>query len=438
MPFRFIHTADLHLDSPLRSLALRNEDLSEVVSNATRQVLVRIVSLCIEEKVNALLIAGDLYDGNQTSMKTARFLAAQLRRLSEANISVYIIRGNHDAESKITRELSLPDSVHVFSSKAEVVEFKTPDAESKKASSQKHSPVMIHGVSFKTPHAPASLLPNYKPPVPQAINIGMMHTSLDGSSMHDPYAPCSLSDLQSHGFDYWALGHIHKRATHRTEQCTVVMPGIPQGRDIGETGCKTVTLVSISDDQQVEIEEHALAVAQFETINITLDHTHDWQTVIDLVISQLERVTESINADHLVARVFLNGKTPLAWRLRRDADLLINELESRLEDDHHHWLDKLIINCEPPESDTNSSDSGPQTELANLMVEEINKSSNLINEAKQTMDAMFKTLPSELRSKFGTDEEALESTIKSLALSGSKLITANLTDEHNADEQISD
>lgn len=438
MPFRFIHTADLHLDSPLKSLALRNEALSEVVSNATRQVLVRIVNLCIEEKVNALLIAGDLYDGNQTSMKTARFLAAQLRRLSDANVSVYIIRGNHDAESKITRELSLPDSVHVFSSKAEVVEFKAPDAELQQASSQKSTPIMIHGVSFKTPHAPSSLLPNYKPPVPLAINIGMMHTSLDGSSMHDPYAPCSLSDLHNHGFDYWALGHIHKRATHSTEQCTVVMPGIPQGRDIGETGKKTVTLVSISDDQRVEIEEHALAVAQFETINVTLDQTHDWQTVIDLVISRLAEATETINADHLVARVFLNGTTPLAWRLQRDADLLVNELESRLEDNHHHWLDKLIINCEPAETDTNNSDSGPQTELANLMVEEINKSSNLISEAKQTMDAIFKTLPSELRSKFGTDEEALENTIKSLALSGSKLITANLADEHNTDEQTLD
>ncbi len=111
MAFRFVHTADVHLDSPLRTLALREPALAELIGGATRRAFVAIVELCLAEKVDALMIAGDLYDGEQTSMKTARFLADQLRRLHEAEIPTFVIRGNHDAESRITRELTLPDSV---------------------------------------------------------------------------------------------------------------------------------------------------------------------------------------------------------------------------------------------------------------------------------------------------------------------------------------
>ena len=109
MAFRFIHAADVHLDSPLRSLALRDPDLAELIGNATRRAFVRIVDLCLDERVDALLLAGDLYDGDQTSVKTARFLSEQIRRLHEAGIRVFIIRGNHDALSRITKELTFPD-----------------------------------------------------------------------------------------------------------------------------------------------------------------------------------------------------------------------------------------------------------------------------------------------------------------------------------------
>ena len=118
MPFRFVHAADVHLDSPLRSLALRDPSLAELIGNATRRAFVGIVDLCLDEQVDALLLSGDLYDGEQTSMKTARFLADQLRRLHEAQIKVFVIRGNHDALSRITKELTLPDSVAIFGGRA--------------------------------------------------------------------------------------------------------------------------------------------------------------------------------------------------------------------------------------------------------------------------------------------------------------------------------
>jgi DNA repair protein SbcD/Mre11 len=176
--YRFVHAADIHLDSPLRSLALRNPELADLIGNASRQVFVRIVDLCLDEQVDALLLAGDLYDGEQTSMKTARFLAEQVRRLHAAGIKVFVIRGNHDALSKITRELVLPESVHLFGGRADAVEIVRDRGE---------RPIVVHGLSFTKPHAPEGLLSKYRAPVEGAINIGLMHTSLDGSGVHDVY-----------------------------------------------------------------------------------------------------------------------------------------------------------------------------------------------------------------------------------------------------------
>ncbi len=172
MSYRFVHTADIHLDSPLRSLALRHSELAELIGNATRQTFVNIIDLCLDEQVDALLLAGDLYDGEQTSMKTARFLAAQVRRLHEAAIRVFIIRGNHDALSKITQELVLPDSVKIFGGRAEAVVVDRGKSD---------FPVVIHGLSFTKPHAPESLVSKYKPPVEGAVNSGKLKISMQVS-----------------------------------------------------------------------------------------------------------------------------------------------------------------------------------------------------------------------------------------------------------------
>jgi len=427
MAFRFIHTADIHLDSPLKSLALRNEELAAIVGNSTRQVLERIVDLCLSESVNALLIAGDLYDGSQTSMKTARFLSAQFRRLNDANIAVYIIRGNHDAESKITRELSLPECVHVFSSKAEAKEFvilnKGPNNEPNNWPNTK--PVFIHGISFKDAKAPNNLLPLYQQPIPEAINIGMMHTSLDGSQGHDNYAPCSTKELENHGFDYWALGHIHKRATHVNDQCHIVMPGIPQGRDIGEAGIKSITLVSIDDNNQVKTEEHALALVQFEYTPIELNDSLTWNEVVDLINQAIDQVAAKCEAEQLVVRIVLTGTTPLAWKLHRDEDLLLAEIESRAEGESK-WIDKLVINCDAPERMQNAADDGPQTEFSELMKAEISSSEQFLLSAKQAVNEVVSALPAELRDHFGTDELSRERLIKALATKGSKQVEAHI------------
>ena len=136
-------------------------------------------------------------------------------------------------------------------------------------------PVAIHGLSFAQPQAPESLLGKYKPAVEGAINIGILHTSLAGAPGHDPYAPCSIADLEATGFDYWALGHIHKRSVSQG-RCTVVMPGMPQGRDVNEAGPKSVTLATIDDDRSIGIEERVTSVAEFDRIFVDATGVDDW------------------------------------------------------------------------------------------------------------------------------------------------------------------
>jgi DNA repair protein SbcD/Mre11 len=239
--YRFVHAADVHLDSPLRSLALRDPRLAEFVGNASRQVFSRIVDLCLDEQVSALLLAGDLYDGEQTSMKTARFLAEQLRRLDAADIEVFIIRGNHDALSKITKELVLPENVHLFGGRADAVGVSRERGE---------RPSAIHGLASRG-HRPG------KACSPNTGRRRRRHQHRTDAHQSGRLAPSRRLRAVEHGrpprLALPALGHIHKRST--TEgPCAVVMPGIPQGRDVGEHGPKSVTLASVLDDGSITME----------------------------------------------------------------------------------------------------------------------------------------------------------------------------------------
>lgn len=387
MSFSFVHTADLHLDSPLRSLALRDEALANLVGDASRIVLTRIVDLCIDEGVQALLIAGDLYDGAQTSMKTARFLASQMGRLTGAGIPAFVIRGNHDAQSRITRELVLPDAVTLFGPRATVVETRWNGHD-----------IAVHGVSFQHAHAPDSLLSRFGAPVAGAFNIGLMHSSLGGAEGHDPYAPCALADLHATGFDYWALGHIHARAEHRGP-CTVVMPGIPQGRDIGEAGEKSVTLVRVGDTGAVTLQARAVAVARFERVPVDCTGLSDWADLVGALRGALAAARRQLDGETLILRPELTGATDLAWRARRDADLLREEAQTAADGLGSVWIDKLDLALTRPGG---IGAGGAVGELAALIGADT--ASALAPGALAELDRLQKKLPRELRALFGDSE----------------------------------
>ena len=416
MSFRFVHTADVHLDSPLRSLALRNPDLAALISNATRRTFVAIIDLCLSEQVDALLIAGDLYDGDQTSMKTARFLAEQLRRLEAAGIKTFIIRGNHDALSKITKELVLPGTVKVFGGRAETVVVRDEPG---------YVPVAIHGLSFAQPRAPEGLLPRFKQPVAGALNIGLMHTSLGGAPGHDVYAPCSPTELDQAGFHYWALGHIHKRSVTGAKG-SIVMPGIPQGRDINEDGPKSVSLVVISNDGNVEVEERVLAVTQFERVAVDATDAEDWTDLIGRIARALDRARAAAVAEHLVVRLRITGGTPLAWQIRRDVDLLKAEAEMRASILGNTWIEKLEITCAALMPAPAPSLQDPLSELRGLVVSEILPGPAFSRAMAAIADELRTQLPPECRAIFGQDEASSTDLISRLAEEGAQDVLARL------------
>lgn len=402
MGFRFVHTADVHLDSPLRSLAFRNADLARLVETATRTAFARTIDLCIESDAEALVIAGDLYDGATTSMKTAAFLAAELERLAAADIRCFIVRGNHDAASAITRQLDLPATVHAFSGRADAIQFEARDG----------TPVAVHGLSFRERHAPESLLPKYGPPLPDHLNIGLMHTSLDGAPGHDPYAPTSLASLQAHGFDYWALGHIHQRGVHANGR--ILMPGIPQGRHINEAGPKSVTLVDL-DAASASLTEHVVAEAEFARLDITV--AGDLAAIRAALGDGIAAARANSAADHLILRLSLMPDAETAFRARRDVDLIQAAAQEVAARQDRTWIEKTEVQAPAQAASVGSDDTGPQAELEACMAAAL-AAPSFQAAAIAAVEAMAGDLPPELRDALGATPEALAARTQALAAAG--------------------
>lgn len=411
--FRFIHTADIHLDSPLRSLALRDPDSADLIANATRQSFTAIIDLCLEERVDALLIAGDIYDGSHHSMKTAGFLTSELRRLSDAGIAVFIIRGNHDSLSKITKQLQLPEKVHVFGARHAAVSIENKN-------------VVIHGVSFAKPSSPESLLPGFAAPVAGAINIGILHTSLTGAAGHDDYAPCSLSDLISQGYDYWALGHIHKREVHAEGPNAVVMPGIPQGRHINEAGPKSVSLVTINDNGSINIEERATALVQFERVSIGVSDVSEWSELVTLADNALINIRKTVETEAIIVRIELQGQTTLAAKIRRDNDVALEEFRNSGQRAGSIFIESITNNMSEVALETKSSSSDPVHELRALMQSTDQNTAIKDDQLRNILAALQSKLPPELRDQFGSDEETTDILLKGYLENGQEDVLARL------------
>lgn len=412
MTFRFVHTADLHLDSPLISLALRDADLAAEVGVASRDALSRLIDLCISERVDALLIAGDLWDGSQTSVKTPRFLKQELSRLSEVGIRCFIIRGNHDAASKVSRELDAPESTHIFTTKATTERFEANGHD-----------IAVHGLSFAEGTVPESLLPRYPAPVAGAFNIGMMHTSLNGTPGHDVYAPCRISDLDAHGYDYWALGHIHKRVEHLGHSA-IVMPGIPQGRDIGEAGTCSVTLATLGDDGSLTLEQRTVASLRFDRVAVDLTGITDWDDAVSLLTQAIGQCAAGARAeDHLVLRPQLLGQTPLAFRIARDLDRLTQEAITTAESSSGLWIDKL----ENSTSSEGTLATSLPADLVQMVSVDLTGHPSLMAALLIEAQDLLRELPPDLRNFLGEDEDALRDHCTALLADGLSRLLPRLT-----------
>jgi exonuclease SbcD len=300
--FKFIHAADVHLDSPLRGLSRYESAPAESIRDACRRAFENLVDLAIEEKVAFVLLAGDLYDGDWKDYSTGIFLSRQLGRLGRHDISVFTVAGNHDAANQMTKVLDSPANMKMLSSrKVETIRL------DKLA-------VAIHGRSFGTQHVDENLAAGFVPAERGIFNIGLLHTSLDGREGHALYAPCSTDDLRSKGYQYWALGHIHKQE-FVSEDPWIVFPGCIQGRHIREAGAKGCVLVTVEDGAVSAVEKCPLDVMRWVECSVDLTDTAETREVFERARKSIENHSASADGRPIAMRIRFEGATSISAEL---------------------------------------------------------------------------------------------------------------------------
>lgn len=316
MSFTFIHAADIHLDSPLTGLEQYEGAPVEKIRSATRDAFRNLVDTAIDRKVAFVIIAGDLYDGDWKDYNTGLFFASQMVRLQKEQIKVFLIRGNHDAASLITKELKLPENVIEFSIRQpETYVIETLGT-------------AIHGQGFASRSVEENLVKNYPKRKDGYLNIGILHTSATGREGHENYAPCSIDDMKEKGYDYWALGHIHLREELNKKDPVILFPGNIQGRHIKETGTKGCTLVTVEDGVIHSLTHLSLDVLRWELCEVDASGLDSLDEVMDKAREVLEERYQEADGRFLAVRFRINGATKLHQELIVNKDHIINNIRS--------------------------------------------------------------------------------------------------------------
>jgi DNA repair exonuclease SbcCD nuclease subunit len=336
MDLKFIIAADIHLDSPMQGLSRYEGAPMDVLRGATRQALANLVSLAIEEKVAFVLLSGDLYDGDWRDYHTGLFLMQQLSRLREAGVKVFVIYGNHDAESRITKSLHLPENVRVLSTKSPETVILEDFG------------VAIHGQGFAKRDVMENLADQYPDAGKGFFNIGMLHTALTGAEGHAPYAPCTLGTLQSKGYDVWALGHVHARKVHN-EEPLILYPGNTQGRHARETGPKGCTLVSVEDRRVASFEHKDLHVVRWEVIPVDASGHSAAVDVIDAAVAAVKSESGKGSGEGLAARLLIQGACRAHRELLADSEKWTAEIRAAVAaaTGEGAWVEKVRLMTVP-------------------------------------------------------------------------------------------
>ncbi|MCF6157724.1 MAG: DNA repair exonuclease [wastewater metagenome] len=300
--FKFIHAADIHLDSPLRGLSRYESAPAESIRNACRKAFENLVELAIEEKVSFVLLAGDLYDGDWKDYSTGIFLSQQMGRLGQHNIPVFTVAGNHDAANRMTKALDGPANMTILSPRN--VETIRLD----------NLAVVIHGRSFGTQHVDENLAAGFPAAEKGLFNVGLLHTSLDGREGHAIYAPCSIDELRSKGYQYWALGHVHKQE-FVSEDPWIVFPGCIQGRHIRETGARGCVLITVEDGAVSAVEKCSLDVLRWAERSVDLTDAAEMREVLERTRIVIENERISADGRPIAMRIRFEGATSMSDKL---------------------------------------------------------------------------------------------------------------------------
>lgn len=401
---RFLHAADIHLDSPLQKLAAYDHAPVRQIQDASRRALAAMVDLAIDQAVDLVVIAGDLYDGNWTDQNTGLQFVKAAGRLTSAGIPVVVIRGNHDAENLMTSSLPLPPNpdgsqILMASDRVESRSFEEVG-------------LAVHGRSFPTKSVKENLAIDYPLPQSGMFNIGLLHTSLTGAEGHDNYSPCTPKYLTDKQYQYWALGHVHTRADHAIEGGPpIVFPGNLQGRHVRETGPKGCMIVDVDSQLRCESNFHPLHGVRWETLTIDASTLEDVDEVSDRYRDWLDDQwveasmssagsTGNLTTTLLVTRVEIRGTTSLHPRLHRNLDSLVASLQaiavSRADD--RVWMENIKLRTRMPALGGGSDgDRGGPAQSVLRAIESLQDDDRAGQLIESDLKSLAKRLPLEMR-----------------------------------------
>lgn len=414
---KFVHAADIHLDSPMKGLRDYPGAPIDAIGELTRLAFESLIDLCLIEEIDLLLIAGDLYDGDWKDMKTGLYIRSQLQRLRDADIEVVLINGNHDAASVITRKLSLP-GIHVLPAKAPTtLAFEELD-------------VVVHGQSYPTRAVTENLAASYPPPRSGYYNIGLLHTALAGGfADHGNYAPCQLDQLINHGYDYWALGHVHEPQVLNIDP-HVVFPGVLQGRQVRESGPKGAFLVEVTDGQAT-VEHRALDVMRWARVELDAANANDEADLLESVRDALETAAENAENKLLAARLEIGGETVIHSLLVRERERIEAELRAIASEigSERVWVEQILWNTAMPQSSTVSDDAigGVLTVVSGAAA-----SQDTLDNLTETLKPLAVKLPAEVKQGSDGIDPSDHETIRRVLANVARELPSLLTEERAA------
>ncbi|MBB4364335.1 DNA repair exonuclease SbcCD nuclease subunit [Bradyrhizobium sp. CIR18] len=402
----------------MKGLAGQQGAAAERIRTATRTAFENLISQAIEDEVDFVVIAGDLYDGDWRDYQTGLFFVKLMGRLAQANIPVFLLHGNHDAESQITRKLTLPTNVSVFPARRAET-FRLP-----------HLNVALHGQSFRQRDITDNLVPAYPSPIAGCFNIGVLHTSLGGMPGHAKYAPCAIEDLINKGYNYWALAHVHQAAILH-ERPHVVFCGNLQGRHIRESGPKGASLVTVEDGQVGEILPLHVDCVRWIHLPVPVEQCSALSDAIDRVRQGIEYAIERYAQGRLLAcRIELTGRTGLHGELLASVDHLLAEAKAVALGlgEEVAWIERLVVATASLEAAASRKDA-----LGDLqrIIESAGNDAELQARLATDLGDLVRKLPHDIR----TDPDdavlkaAIDGDIASLIAHGGAYLSARLSAE---------
>ena len=322
-PFRFLHTGDLHLDSPVEGLSSEAPpEILGVLRNATTDAWRAIVRTALEEAVDFVVIAGDVFEVASPSLLGQTRFRDGLAQLAAAGIPSFVVHGNHDPLDGRSWSPALDFS-------AEVHRFGTAAGESVPVLRGGREIARIHGRSYPRAAVRDNYAADFRADPGAPFSIGLLHTNVGDRPGHGNYAPCSVEDLRASGMDYWALGHIHQPGQVLADPPSYYA-GIPQGRDPGELGARGCYVVDVDAAKRVTARFIATDVARWHPLEVSIAGLADDEALGRECREAIGTATDAADGRSLVIRLRVVGRGPLHAHLGRTGYLgdlrdLLNE-----------------------------------------------------------------------------------------------------------------